>query len=125
VSNFCGKQPSSRISKTQNLQWTGTGILVSTNFVPQTYQIRVATQIAGWMAVDNLGTVPTAAGGLGTWPPTRSLNRRLFVAVHESAFGRKRTSQPFRSLSAFLNPPVSPAGVSFDLSQGRASHYLL
>jgi len=50
------KQPSSRVIKTQTLSWTGSGTVVSTNFTPQTYQIRISTQVTGYGEIDNLGT---------------------------------------------------------------------
>jgi hypothetical protein len=64
---FVSKIPSSRLIKGQVVAWTGTGTAVSTNFTNQTFQVRVATPVNGWMAIDNLGTVPTTAGSAGTW----------------------------------------------------------
>jgi hypothetical protein len=69
MSNYYGKQPSSRLNKAQTLTWTGTGTLVSTNFANETFQIRITSQLAGWIAIDNLGTVPTTAGGNGSYFP--------------------------------------------------------
>ena len=68
---YWGKSPSSRIIRAQALQWTGTGTLTSTPFGSETFQIRVAVQAPGWIAIDNLGTVPTTAGGLGTFISTQ------------------------------------------------------
>src|SRR5262249_35722540 len=68
VSNYWGKQPSSRILRAQNLSWTGTGTLVSTTFTAQTYQVRVATQLGGWINIEATGnsSTPSTAGGIGT-----------------------------------------------------------
>jgi hypothetical protein len=41
------KQPASRFIKYQNLSWAGSGVVLSTGFASQTYQIRVASQVAG------------------------------------------------------------------------------
>ncbi len=63
--NF-GKQSASRIQRGQILQWTGSGTVVSTTFLPQTYQVRVISQINGYVAIDNTGTLmstSTFAGG--------------------------------------------------------------
>jgi hypothetical protein len=67
VTNFIQKTSSSRIIKGQVVAWSGIGTAVSTNFSGQTYQVRVATPVNGWFAIDNLGTVPTTAGNTGTW----------------------------------------------------------
>ena len=56
MSNYVGKALSSRILKAQNLAWTGAGTVVSTNFTSQTYQCRVLSQVAGYIAIDNTGT---------------------------------------------------------------------
>jgi hypothetical protein len=63
---FFEKQHSSRIIKSQVLGWTGTGTVISTNFSSETFQIRVNSQVGGYFAVDNLGTLPTTAGATGT-----------------------------------------------------------
>jgi hypothetical protein len=55
---YYDKQRASRLNKQQSLTWTGSGMLVSTNFANETFQIRVSSQLAGWGWVDNLGTVP-------------------------------------------------------------------
>jgi len=47
--------------KTQTLSYTGAGTVVSSNFGPQTYQLRVTTQVTGYGEIGNLGTVITTA----------------------------------------------------------------
>jgi hypothetical protein len=71
VSNFWGKAPSSRIVRSQPLQWTGTGTLTSTPFGPETFQIRVETQLGGWIVTDSQASSPTTAGGIGTFISTQ------------------------------------------------------
>jgi hypothetical protein len=72
LANF-QKQNSSRFINYQNLQWTGTGTLYSTNFSDQTYQVRVTSQLAGWIAIGTTTstnqTQPTTAGGVGAYFP--------------------------------------------------------
>ena len=67
MTTFIQKTPSSRLGRAQAIAWTGTGTVASTNFSGQTYQVRVATPVNGWIAIDNLGTVLTTGGGAGTW----------------------------------------------------------
>jgi hypothetical protein len=93
LSNYVGKIPSSRLNKQQSLTWTGTGTLVSTNFGSETFQIRVASQLAGWVWVDNLGTVPTTAAGNGAWFPNTTLSEVFTVSPGQIfAFSSTTTS---------------------------------
>jgi hypothetical protein len=51
MAGFFGKQPSSRVLLNQALQYTNANTSVpSTNFSAQTYQIRVISQLAGYLA---------------------------------------------------------------------------
>jgi hypothetical protein len=43
------------------LSYTDAGTVVSSNFGPQTYQLRVTAQVTGYGEIDNLGTVITTA----------------------------------------------------------------
>jgi hypothetical protein len=70
--------PSSRIIKATSQQWPGTGTLVSTPFSGETWRCRVISQVAGWIAIDNLGTVPTTAGGNGTFLPASTAGGEVF-----------------------------------------------
>jgi hypothetical protein len=59
---------SSRLLKTQVLNWTGSGTLQSTNFTAETFQIRVIAQTAGYVGVVNStaeAQTPTTAAGSG------------------------------------------------------------
>jgi hypothetical protein len=48
--NFWGKVPSTRVIKGQELDWTGSGTLVTTNLTPETFQIRVVTDVRGYLS---------------------------------------------------------------------------
>ena|SRR5271154_4978724 len=67
MTSFFSKNAASRIIKSQNLAWIGSGTIVSTNFGPGIFHVRVISQIPGSVSVDNLGTLPTTAGGNGTF----------------------------------------------------------
>ena len=73
MSNYWASSHRLASSRLQNLAWSGSGTLVSTNSTAQTYQVRIASQVAGWFAIDNLGTVPISAGGTGTWLPNTTV----------------------------------------------------
>jgi hypothetical protein len=45
------KAAASKIIVAQPVNYTGSGTAFTTNFSPQTYQIRVISQISGWVAV--------------------------------------------------------------------------
>jgi hypothetical protein len=84
MGTYLDKQPASRIIKTQNLAWTGSGTVVSTNFATQTYQVRVCAQTAGWINIDSVGqssTVPTTAGGAGAFVPASTVGGEYFVVT--------------------------------------------
>jgi hypothetical protein len=61
-----GKAGASRIIKAQNLGYAGTATQVTTNFTSQTYQVRVISQVAGYIAIDNTGTSLTSGAVGGT-----------------------------------------------------------
>jgi hypothetical protein len=68
MANFIPHAGSSRLIKTQNLNWTGTGVLQSTTFASMTNQIRCIAQTAGYIAVVNStaeSITPTTAAGSG------------------------------------------------------------
>jgi len=52
------KAGSSKITNGQPLTYTGSGTSFSTKFGPETFQVRVISQISGWVAVlDSTGTM--------------------------------------------------------------------
>jgi hypothetical protein len=70
MATFIPHAGSSRLVKTQNLSWTGTGVLQSTNFAPETWQIRVIAQTAGYIGVVNStaeAQTPTTAATSGMY----------------------------------------------------------
>jgi hypothetical protein len=92
MGNYFSKAPSSRLNKYQSLQWPGTGTLVCTYFSAETYQIRVSTQLSGWIAVDNIGSVPTSAGGTGAWFPNTSSVGEYFTVTPGQLFSFSSTT---------------------------------
>jgi hypothetical protein len=52
LSNYWGKQRSSRPVKLQDLDYTGSGTLATTNLLPQTYQVRIVSDVRGYRGVD-------------------------------------------------------------------------
>jgi hypothetical protein len=48
---YFDKQHASRVIKSQNLNWTGSGTLVSTNFTTETWHVRVVSQVGGFFAI--------------------------------------------------------------------------
>jgi len=83
------KQPASRVIKTQTLSYTGAGTVVSSNFGPQTYQLRVTTQVTGYGEIDNLGTVITTAtrDSVGFDGATAYLGRHLHHCTENLSIG--------------------------------------
>jgi hypothetical protein len=70
MANFMPRAGSSRLLKTQNLNWTGSGTLQSTPFASETWQIRVIAQTAGYIGVVNStaeAQTPTTAAGSGMY----------------------------------------------------------
>ena len=60
MSNYVGKQPSSRPNVYQVLAYAGNATSVpSTNFSAQTYQIRVVSEVQGWLVIGNGSTSGT------------------------------------------------------------------
>jgi hypothetical protein len=65
MSNYFGKQPSSRPIKYQTLAYGGGGSSVpSTNFGTETYQVRVVSEVQGWLVFgDGTSVSCTAQSG--------------------------------------------------------------
>jgi uncharacterized protein YaiE (UPF0345 family) len=67
MANFYPTQSASRFQKNNNVTYTGSGTVVSTNFSSQTRQIRVVTNITGgvYLVTANSTTdVTTVTGGM-------------------------------------------------------------
>ena len=84
--------PSLRIIKSTSQQWPGTGTLVSTPFSSETWRCRVISQVAGWFAIDNLGTVPTTAGGNGTFLPASTVGGEVYTCSPSQVLSFSSTS---------------------------------
>jgi hypothetical protein len=54
--NFA-KQGSSRVIVGQPLTWAGSGTVATTNFSPQTYQLRIISQIPAWISINGSTTI--------------------------------------------------------------------
>ena len=59
MSNYFAKQPSSRYLLGQALQYGGTSSVPSTNFSPETFHIRVTSNVSGWLAFGTGSTYGT------------------------------------------------------------------
>src|SRR6516225_4118164 len=57
MSNYWPKQRASRPIKINELDWTGSGTLVTTTFGSQTYQVRIVSDVRGYAAFSS--TSPT------------------------------------------------------------------
>ena len=92
AANFIVKQPASYPVRYQNLAWVGTGTVISTGFGVGVQHIRVCAQTAGYCAIDNLGTVPTTAGGLGMFIPNSTVGGEYFCVRPGEIFSWSSTS---------------------------------
>ena len=62
MTNFLSKQPSSRPIKYQVLAYAGGGSSVpSTNFASETWQIRVVSEVQGWLVIGDGNSVSCTA----------------------------------------------------------------
>jgi hypothetical protein len=78
MSNYFGKQPSSRPIKYQALAYGGNATSVpSTNFTPETFQIRVVAEVQGWLQIGD-GTSGCRHGGIIEHEDQPSRRRRVF-----------------------------------------------
>lgn len=106
MSNYFGKQPSSRPIRSQTLNYSGSGTAVSTTFASETWQIRVFSQVAGYGSLfESTSTVPTTAPPSGTQQPAQiPIGANLvgeYLGVSPSlifAFSSTSTSSGFVSL---------------------------
>ncbi len=83
MANYQLKESSSRIVKYHNLQWAGTGTTFSTNFLSETWQIRVISTVAGYISI-----VPTTAdatvattAGVGVYIPAATAGGEYFTVT--------------------------------------------
>src|SRR5690348_8263756 len=50
MSSYWGKQRSSRPIRIQELDWTGSGTLATTTLLSQTFQVRVSSDVRGYLS---------------------------------------------------------------------------
>lgn len=94
MANFFSKAPSSRLIKSQALAWVGTGTVVSTLFTSETWQVRVASQIAGYINIDVTGasSTPTTSGGTGYFLPATTAAAEYFAVSPSQILSFSSTS---------------------------------
>jgi hypothetical protein len=86
MSNFYGKQRASGIIKAQNLSYAGSGVVVSTGFTSQTYQVRIVSTVAGNIAIDVTGSSSTqvsTSGGTGSLISANAVGEYFSVSPSE------------------------------------------
>ena len=92
MANYFGKVPSSRILKAQNIALTGNAASTpSTDFSAETYQIRIATTLAGWLRIGDNKSDPTAAIG-DTFIPAGAVDYFAVTPGQRAAFLSTSTS---------------------------------
>jgi hypothetical protein len=101
MSNFWSKQPSSRMLISQGTAISTAGanasVAVGNPFGPQTRQIRVSSNIAGWFTVGD--GAQTAAQGTGAYIPNTGAPEYFTVQPGQSAaFLTTSTSTGFLSV---------------------------
>lgn len=98
---YYDKAGSSTINVMQALAWTGSGTTFSTNFASQTRQIRVISQVAGWISVTQTTgvTVPTTAGGAGVFIAANTASGDYFSCNPGQIFSFASTSTSSGSVS--------------------------
>jgi hypothetical protein len=94
MGRFFDKQPASRLIKQQNLAWTGSGTVVSTLFGGETWQVRICSQVAGWVNIDVTGqsSTPTTAGGVGFFVPASTVGGEYFIVSPSQILSFSSTS---------------------------------
>jgi hypothetical protein len=62
MSNFWQKQPSSRVVRAQELDWTGSGTLVTTNLSAGVNQVRVVSDVRGYVSFSSTSISSSSRG---------------------------------------------------------------
>jgi hypothetical protein len=86
VTNFIGKQPSSRVIKGQELDYTGSGTLTTTNLSAQTYQVRINSDVRGYVV-------------FGSTSPTTTSRDTSFAEIFPNLIGEYFTVTPGQLIS--------------------------
>jgi hypothetical protein len=78
MSNYFGKMPSSRPIRLNELDWTGSGTLQTTNFSPQTSQVRIVSDVRGYASFGST-SISTSSRGVATVEIFPNLRGEYFV----------------------------------------------
>jgi len=99
MGNYFDRQPSSRIINNQNLLYVGS-VVQSAAFGPETFQIRVISQIAGFFLIDNSTTL-SSVGTNGNTLPLSTVGGEYFTTSpgQNFQFGSTSTSSGVVSVS--------------------------
>jgi hypothetical protein len=63
MANYWGKQNASRVVRSQQMDWTGSGTVASTTFTGQTVQIRAVSDVKGYLSFASTGISSSSRGG--------------------------------------------------------------
>ena len=101
MSNYFGKQPSSRPIKYQALAYGGNATSVpSTNFTPETFQIRVVAEVQGWLQIgDGTSVAATVASSSMKISPLVGGEYFAVTPGQMCAFNSTSTSTGFVSIT--------------------------
>lgn len=80
MSNYLGKQLSSRPIIYQNLSYAGSASVPSTNFSKQTNQIRIVSDVAGYLVIDD-GTSVSATAQSGSMKISANVAAEYFTVT--------------------------------------------
>ena len=104
MGTYFDRQPASRVITNQYLQYTGnTTSVPSTNFGPQTYQVRVIAQVAGYIAFGNGST-------LGTTLSATAATSSMFIP--NSTFGGEYFTVSPGMMCAYISTSTSTGFVN-------------
>ena len=100
MSNYFGKQPSSRPIKNQALAYGGNATSVpSTNFTPQTLQIRVVSEVQGWLQIGDGTSVAATVASCSLKISPLVGGEYFTVRPGQCAFNSTSTSTGFVSIT--------------------------
>jgi hypothetical protein len=106
---YIDKAPASRIIKAQALAWTGSGTSISTTFTAETFQVRVISQINGWIVFE-----PSATQG--TLMSTSTFAGGTYIAAN-TANGDYFAVSPGNMVMTFTSTTTSSGNQTVSLSE--------
>jgi hypothetical protein len=86
LASFYPHQPSSRVIRGQELDYSGSGTLVTTNLSAQTYQVRIASDVRGYVV-------------FGSTSPTTTSRDTSFAEIFPNLRGEYFTVTPGQLIS--------------------------